>query len=275
MSGQAADGSAPDKDLLISVLMTEYQNLHARVFNQINSYESNMVKTFMLYGVLLYFGGIHFTERERLMQLYVDALFIVVFPVLAIAVVLVTAAHMKKIMLMGDLLKNVENKANAVLEADAAHFRFVGARVMGWEFCRNNCGYASTRNAKVDITLASCISVLLFVISVIAPFLRISYLDRSDPLPLAAAAFALVLALLCLLVFSARGVFQKRNETREISQDNRIDACVGFAYRREHRKPADANDRGCPFEPRPAAPAQDQGRSPLSAPAGTVKKRKK
>lgn len=88
-----------DRQSVLQALLVEHQNIHRRVSDQINAYESTNTKILALIGALFYFGLTNFDKTlDRYMYAIVNLLFVVVIPFVAIASVAFAAAHLCKIM---------------------------------------------------------------------------------------------------------------------------------------------------------------------------------
>lgn len=218
MSKEKSIDSVEKDNLVITALLTEYQVLHTRVSSQVSSYDSNLIKLFTLYGALLFFGGSNFNSTDELMILYIDVLFLVVFPVLAIILLLTTSAHLKKVMLIGHLLKSIENKINVVLKESAIKYEYIAGRTMSWEFYRMNDGHASKQHVLVDITFSTCIVVVLTIVSVIAPFLRLRLIPK---IPIMKSVHYLFFAFLVIIIYSFITTLKLRKTSLKISQNER------------------------------------------------------
>ena len=119
------------RQVVVDALMVEYQNIHQRVLNQLELYETTNIRILALIGVLFCYGLTYFQETENAyFHMIANLVFIVVIPFVTIASVAFAAANLVKIMIWGDFLKTIENKVNTVLKPEARFFGFDRGQVL-------------------------------------------------------------------------------------------------------------------------------------------------
>ncbi len=204
--------SSVGTDGLAALLIAEYENMHNRVFQQMASYESANVKMLMLYGVLLWFSISYYDKVDiSYLQLFVDMIFFVLFPVLLGCAVALTVANMGKIMILGDYLMIIENKINKAFSAEAERFGFHQEHfeyVLGWEYWRLKCGNNKKGNGFTEATLSVAIILLEVLVTVFCAGIRMHYLRESLPANCPRAWLMLGVSLLFLAVICVWGLRQ-------------------------------------------------------------------
>ncbi|MGI6163023.1 MAG: hypothetical protein ACOYEQ_03725 [Bacillota bacterium] len=181
MSGDTAETDQENQGMQVSVvvdaLMVEYQNIHQRVLNQLELYETTNIRILALIGVLFCYGLTYFQETENAyFHMIANLVFIVVIPFVTIASVAFAAANLVKIMIWGDFLKTIENKVNTVLKPEARFFGFDRGQVLSWEYWRVAHGYAGKSNFLSVVTFSGFL-VLAFIVAAIASvWLRLTFI---------------------------------------------------------------------------------------------------
>lgn len=181
MSGDTAETGQENEGIRASVvvdaLMIEYQNIHQRVLNQLELYETTNIRILALIGVLFYYGLTYFQETgNAYIHVIANLVFIVVIPFVTIASVAFAAANLVKIMIWGDFLKTIENKVNTVLKPEARFFEFDRGQVLSWEYWRVAHGYAGKSNFLSVVTFSGFL-VLAFIVAAIASvWLRLKFI---------------------------------------------------------------------------------------------------
>jgi len=90
-TGQETEGIRAG--VIVDALMIEYQNIHQRVLNQLELYETTNTRILALIGVLFYYGLTYFQEiNDAYIHVIVNLVFIVVIPFIAVASVAFAAA---------------------------------------------------------------------------------------------------------------------------------------------------------------------------------------
>lgn len=175
---QKESHSDSGKSDIAGILTTEYENMHARVFHQVDSYNSNNVKILMLVGVLLYFGITFFYKTEPQYALFVDLVFILVLPFFASCAIALAAANLCKIMILGDYLMVIETKVNKVFKEEAEKYGFEGNQeyVLGWEYWRVKYGNAQKGNAFAEVSFTFIIIFVDIVVSILCAIIRLDYI---------------------------------------------------------------------------------------------------
>jgi hypothetical protein len=100
-------------------------------------------------------------------------------PLILISALALTGAHILKVLLYGDFLRNIEIRINKILEPEAKHFSFEGNRVLAWEYWRINHWYVKKNNRISEITFSTLVMIACFIITVFAVFLRVNYIIRA------------------------------------------------------------------------------------------------
>lgn len=169
-------------DLVITALLTEYENIHQRVMNQIESYETTNVRLLTLVGVLLYFGVTNFSHTgDSYIFILVNMVFIVAIPFVALSSVAFTAANIVKIMIWGDFLKRIENKVNKVLRREAKYYGFERGHIMDWEYWRVVHGYAGGSNFLSAVTFDAFLVLATILCTIASVLLRLTFIRNSVP----------------------------------------------------------------------------------------------
>jgi hypothetical protein len=201
-------------DLVITALLAEYKNIHQRVMNQIESYETANVRLLTLVGVLLYFGITNFNHTDLYVFTLVNMVFIVAIPFLALGSVAFTAANLVKIMIWGDFLKRVENKVNKVLRREGQFYGFERNHIMDWEYWRVVYGYAGSSNLFSAVTFDGFLVLATVISTVTSVLLRLNFIRNDVPesylLYRAVSLFMLAIFLVgccvCLVLFRRQRV---------------------------------------------------------------------
>ena len=167
-------------ELIINTLMTEYKNIHERVFRQIEQYESTNVQTLMLVGVLLFFGITNYESDVSDITFFVNCVFIIALPVISLCTIILSVTHLVKIMILGDFLKIIENKVNKILGEHASQYQF-GGRVLSWEWWRIKAGYArkGPKGVFAVISFDLIIIILILAVTIVAVYTRENYIQES------------------------------------------------------------------------------------------------
>ena len=212
-----------DKGPIIDALLTEYKNIHQRVFNQVAQYEQTNVKILMLVGVLVFFGLSNYSSKDSTITLYVDCTFIIALPLIAISMVLLSLADLVKVMILGDYLKIIENKVNTVLGEEAKTFQIEKQKVLNWEWWRIEHGHVRKGlGASSEISFSLIIVILVIILSVFSSIIRLKYIRNTmyDSNPGYYCMFFLLYGILVLVfvgvgICSIRIFKDRRNKTRE------------------------------------------------------------
>jgi hypothetical protein len=165
---------------VVNALLVEYQNIHQRVLDQLNLYESTNTKILALIGMLYFFGLTNFNTESPPFPLIVNLVFIVVIPFIAIASVAFAAANLMKIMIWGDFLKIVENKVNTVLRREAKFYKFGRNQVLSWEYWRVEYGYAGKFSFLPAVTFSGFLVLSFVIASAVSLWLRLRFIVYSD-----------------------------------------------------------------------------------------------
>lgn len=194
-------------DLVCNTLMIEYQNIHQRVLDQIELYETTNTRILTLIGVLFYFGLTNFSNMsDAYTHVIVNLVHIVVIPFIAIASVAFAAAHLVKVMIWGDFLKTIENKVNVVLRPEARFYGFNRKQVLSWEYWRVAYGYAGRSNFSSAVTFSGFLVVAFILASIASVLFRLHFISSecAGSLPLYRG---LALGMLGLFLLVAGGSF--------------------------------------------------------------------
>ncbi len=207
-------------DLVIDALLTEYKNIHQRVMNQIESYETTNVRVLTLVGVLLYFGITNFNHTgDSYIFVLVNLVFIIAIPFVALGSVAFTAANLVKIMIWGDFLKRIENKVNKVLRREGQYYGFEKGHIMDWEYWRVEYGYAGSSNYLSAVTFDAFLVLATIMCTIASVLLRLSFIKSavtdSYSLYLAASIFML----LVFLAGCGVSLVQYRRQNAKSSKD--------------------------------------------------------
>ncbi len=211
------------RGLVITALLTEYENIHRRVLDQVQLYETTNTKILALLGVLFYFGISEFSETDGFMLFIVNVVFLVVVPAVSFASVLFAGANLAKVMVWGDFLKIVENKVNKVLGEEAQSYGFTGRRVLCWEHWRVNCGYAGKQNAWSMVTFSGLLVVAFLLSSVVSVGIRLLFIHERYPSHFDLWVGAeILMAIVFALVISRYAVLfkEKRAESMKAANDD-------------------------------------------------------
>ncbi|MGI6628554.1 MAG: hypothetical protein ACOX4K_09470 [Bacillota bacterium] len=174
-TGQETEGIRAG--VIVDALMIEYQNIHQRVLNQLELYETTNTRILALIGVLFYYGLTYFQEiNDAYIHVIVNLVFIVVIPFIAVASVAFAAANLIKIMIWGDFLKTIENKVNTVLKPEARFLGFDREQVLSWEYWRVAYGYAGKSNFFSVVTFSGFLVLAFIVAAVASLWLRLEFI---------------------------------------------------------------------------------------------------
>ena len=214
-------------DLVVDALLTEYKNIHQRVMNQIESYETTNVRVLMLVGVLLYFGITNFSHTgDSYIFILVNLVFMVAIPFVALGSVAFTAANLVKIMIWGDFLKRIENKVNRVLRREAHYYGFERGHVMDWEYWRMVYGYAGNSNFLSAVTFDAFLVLATILCTVASVLLRLSYINGvmpdSYPLYRAVSLFMLLMFLVGCGVSLVLYCRQRVKSSKDVYDDETV-----------------------------------------------------
>lgn len=212
------------RGLVLDALLTEYRNIHQRVLDQIQLYETTNIRILALLGVLFYFGIRYLNETaDFYIFTIVNAVFIVLVPAIAFASVLFTGANLAKIMVWGDFLKTVENKVNRMLKPEAKLYEFPGERVMSWEFWRVEYGYAGGRDRWSIVTFSGLLVVAFLASAVASVYLRLQFIhEHYDGFHSIWGTWAIVIVVIFAVatVHYARLFIKKRAESLETARND-------------------------------------------------------
>ena len=214
-------------DLVVEALLTEYKNIHQRVMNQIESYESTNVRVLMLVGVLLYFGITNFNHTgDSYIFILVNLVFIAAIPFVALGSVAFAAANVVKIMIWGDFLKRIENKVNKVLRREGQYYGFEKGHIMDWEYWRVEYGYAGSSNFLSAVTFDAFLVLATILCTIASVLLRLSYIKDvmpdSYPLYRAASIFMLVIFLVGCVISLVLYKRQRVKSSKDIYDDETV-----------------------------------------------------
>jgi uncharacterized membrane protein YjgN (DUF898 family) len=227
MRSRAEDDREIDPGPVVDALLVEYQNIHKRVLDQLNAYETTNTRILALIGVLLYFGLTNFNNTaDFYTSAVVNLVFIVVIPFVATASVAFTAANLCKIMIWGDFLKIVENKVNRVLGKEARLYGFERAQVMSWEYWRVQYGYAGKSSFLPAVTFSGFLVVAFIVSSAVSVGLRLRFIAQrcADQYPLY-CGLAVFMAVVFLGVSAASSFLvskQRVKSMNDVYDDDRV-----------------------------------------------------
>jgi hypothetical protein len=212
------------RGLVVTALLKEYENIHRRVLDQVQLYETTNTKILALLGVLFYFGISEFNDTvDGFILFVVNVVFLVVVPAISFASVLFAGANVAKVMIWGDFLKMVENKVNKVLGEEAQSYGFTGGRVLCWEHWRVNCGYAGKQNAWSMVTFSGLLVIAFLLSSLVSVAMRLLFIYERYPSHFDLWVGAEVLmALVFALVMSRYAVLfkEKRAESMKVADND-------------------------------------------------------
>lgn len=207
--------------------MTEYQSTHQRVFHQVELYESTNIRILTLIGVLLYFGISNFGNvGDRYIHTMVNLLFVVVLPFIAVASVAFTGANLVKVMILGDFLKRIENRVNAVLKSEAKRHGFEKDQILSWEYWRVEHGYARGAKSLSQVTFSAFLVVAFIAASIAAVALRLGFILERNPVAYSAYLNASI-AMACLFCLVTGYSFvcvsdQRKKSTQAAYKDDAV-----------------------------------------------------
>lgn len=165
------------RGLVVEALLAEYRNIHQRVLDQVQLYETTNTRILALLGVLFAFGISKFGETADVYVLtIVNAVFVVVVPLISLASVLFTGANLGKIMVWGDFLVTVEDKINLVLERAGKSCGISDGKVMSWELWRVQDGYADGSSHWSIVTFSGMLVVAFFASAVASVIFRLHFI---------------------------------------------------------------------------------------------------
>lgn len=222
--GESCSIEATGRGLVLDALLAEYRNIHQRVLDQVQLYETNNTRVLALLGVLFYFGLKNLVETPDGYTFFiVNAVFIVLVPAIALASVLYTGANLAKIMVWGDFLKTIENKVNRVLKNEARFYEFTGGRVMSWEFWRAKHGYAGTHDRWTIVTFSGLLVIIFLASAVVSVIVRLRFLYErcSEHFPSwAIATVVVIIAFLAVATYYYLLFRRKQAESLRAAEDD-------------------------------------------------------
>lgn len=199
----------PDNEPIIDALLAEYQNIHARVSKQISQYDDTNVKMLMLVGVLMWFGismwfgKDQFGEESNLyLSHFIDIIFFLALPAIAVSAIILSIADLVKVMILGDYLKVIEDKINAVLKDQAVALGFSRGRVMDWEYWRLKHGHVKGKESLSEISFSFIIVTLIVLTAIFSAIIRLHFL-RENAVYDGEHRLCLILMIVFLVIFIA------------------------------------------------------------------------
>lgn len=231
-------------ELIINTLLVEYQNIHERVFRQIEQYEQTNVQTLMLVGVLLAFAITNFSETNDVnISLFVNFAIIIALPVISLCTIILSVTHLIKIMILGDYLMIIENKVNTVLKKRAEKLGF-GERVLAWEWWRIRDGYAKKGlNGVFSIISFDLIIIILIVaVTIVSVIIREKFIIKNirktkwfaffSRFPFWFIVFSVFIFVVLFIIYSRR-----RKKSLEHSENNKVLFLFSDPEKKDYKKP--------------------------------------
>jgi hypothetical protein len=216
-----------DPKSVVQALLVEYQNIHRRVLDQLNGYETTNTRILALIGGLFYFGLTNFGNTHDFYTCAaVNLVFVVVIPFVATASVAFTAANLCKIMIWGDFLKVVENKVNRVLGKEASFYGFERAQVMSWEYWRVQYGYAGRSSFLPAVTFSGFLVVAFIASAAVSVVMRLGFVAQRCAAQYPAYRGLAVFMAVVFLGVSAASAFlvskQREKSMKDVYDDDRV-----------------------------------------------------